>query len=158
MRAFLLRVPSSPLSMGDGATRHHFKIRTQEKIKKWEIPQALLSVYLSWEFGFSHLHNGLYQVWHKQSLWQKHHREGVGNTTGEGEGETCFSFQVKIKRGYLQFFGVLFSVQVSEKHFVTSQLNSNIAAYKPSGSGMETHFIEAQRPPTLLLGEVAICC
>lgn len=93
-----------------------------------------------------------------QSLWQKHHTEGVGNTTDGGEGETCFSFQVNIKRCYLQFLGVLFSVQVSEKHFVTSQLNGNIAVYKPSRSGMETYFIEAQWPPTLLLGEVAICC
>lgn len=59
----------------------------------------------------------------------------------------------------LQFWVFLqeFSVQVTEKQFVTSQVNGNILVYKPSRSGTQTYFIEAQRPPTLLLGEVAIC-
>lgn len=48
-------------------------------------------------------------------------------------------------------------MQVTEKQFVTSQVNGNILVYKPSRSGTQTYFIEAQRPPTLLLGEVAIC-
>lgn len=67
---------------------------------------------------------------------------------------------MSIKSCYCSFWIFLeeFSVHVTEKQFVTSQVNGNILVYKPSRSGMETYFIEAQWPPALLLEEVAICC
>lgn len=60
----------------------------------------------------------------------------------------------------LQFwvFSQEFSVQVTEKQFVPRRVTGSMLVSKPSRSGMETHFAEPQRPPTLLLGEVPTCC
>jgi len=83
----------------------------------------------------------------------KHHWRG-------GKGETCFSFQVNSKSHYCSLGAASqeFSVQVTEKQFVTSRVNGNMVVCKPSRSGMETYFMEAPWPPASLLGEAAICC